>query len=255
MSINGKTIVITRDPNQAKTFAKMIEEAGAHVYLFPIIKITGPDDPDLVRKNLKDLKIFNWIVFTSANAVRYFFKFIAKDRSDVIKLKIACVGKKTAEELKTFNLEPFVIPQSFNSQDLLAEILKHDLKGERILLPVSNLSGSELQEGLQAQGAAIERIEIYKNEPIQTFKRKDIIQKIENNSIDCITFFSPSAINAFIDLINKKGISLIQKRKIPIAVIGKTTAQAARDRDLYPDIMPAKSDEESFVKELERYFE
>jgi uroporphyrinogen-III synthase len=43
-------------------------------------------------------------------------------------------------------------------------------------------------------------------------------------------------------------------RKIPIAVIGPTTAKAARERNLNPEIMPAKSDENSFIEELKRYF-
>jgi uroporphyrinogen-III synthase len=252
MSLSGKTIVITRDLNQSKPFVKRLKNLGAKILLFPIIKITGPDDPDSIRTYLTDISTFEWIIFTSANAVRYFFKFKNRDRNDMHKIKIACVGKKTAELLKTYNLTPVLIPSTFTNEALLKAIIKYDVWRKRILLPVSNIAGNELQEGLQTHGAFVERIEIYKNVPYRNSQREMLFQKIENKLVDCITFYSPSAINNFADLIGEKGITLINTRKIPIAVIGSTTAQAAREKNLNPGIMPAGSDEESFVEELER---
>jgi uroporphyrinogen-III synthase len=255
MSLSGKTIVITRDLNQAKSFVERLKNLGAKVLLFPIIKITGPDDPDLIRTYLTDISTFEWIIFTSANAVRYFFKFKNNGRNDMHKIKIACVGKKTAEVLKAYNLTSLLIPSTFTSEELLKAILKYDVRRKRILLPVSNLAGNELQEGLQTHGAFVERIEVYKNILHRNSQKEMIFQKIENKSVDCLTFYSPSAINSFADLIGEKGITLINTRKIPIAVIGSTTAKAARGKNLNPEIMPAKSDEDTFVEELERFFE
>jgi len=254
MSISGKTIVITRDLYQAKPFVKRLKNLGAKVLLFPMIKITGPDDPDLVRTYLTDLSTFEWIIFTSANAVRYFFKFKTNSRNDMHKIKIACIGKKTSEVLQSYNLRSLLIPVTFTSKKLLKAILKYDVRRKRILLPVSNLAGNELQEGLQMHGAYVERIEVYKTIGHKNSQKEMIFQKIENKSVDCITFYSPSAINSFADLIGEQGITLINTRKIPIAVIGPTTAKAARGKNLNPEIMPAKSNEDSFIEDLERYF-
>jgi uroporphyrinogen-III synthase len=135
MSLSGKTIVITRDLYQAKPLVKRLKNLGANVLLLPIIKITGPDDPDFIRTYLTDIGSFEWIIFTSANAIRYFFKFKNNDNNDLHKIKIACIGKKTAEVLKTYNLKPSLIPGTFTSEELLKAILKYDIRGKRILLP------------------------------------------------------------------------------------------------------------------------
>ena len=255
MSISGKTIVITRDLYQAKPFVKRLKNLGASVLLFPMIKITGPDHPDFVRTYFADLSNFDWIIFTSANAVRYFFKFKTNNRKDMHKIKIACIGKKTAQVFQSYNLRSLLIPGTFTSEELLRAILKYDIRRKRILLPVSNLAGNELQEGLQRHGASVERIEVYKTIGHKNSQKEMIVQRIENKSVDCITFYSPSAINSFADLVGEQGIALMNTRKIPIAVIGPTTAKAARGKNINPGIMPAKSDEDSFIEELERYFE
>jgi uroporphyrinogen-III synthase len=254
MSLSGKTIVITRDLNQAIPFIERLKNLGAEILLFPTIKISGPDDPDLIRTNLADISTFEWIIFTSTNAVRFFFKFKSKEHRDIQKIKIACIGKKTTEALERYNLTPVLIPNIYTSRDLLKAILKYDIRGKRVLLPASNIAGKDLQAGIEAHGAFVERIEVYKNVPFRNSQKEMIYQKLNDNMIDCITFFSPSAINTFADLMGEKGVTLINTRKIPIAVIGSTTAHAAREKNLQPTIQPSQSDEEGFVEELERYF-
>ena len=254
MPISGKTIVITRDANQAKYFAEQLENLGATILLFPMIKITAPDDLDQIRSTLADLNAFDWIIFTSSNAVQYFFKYKNEKQGSLKNIKFACVGNKTSEALERFHITPTIIPNIYTSHDLLDAILKHDIKGKHILLPVSDLAGNELQEGLRTHGALVERMVIYKNVPITNSKKELIFEKIDSHGIDCITFFSPSAVNTFADLIGEKGITLINTRKIKIAVVGSTTAFAARENKLIPEIMPDRSDERSFVEELVRYF-
>jgi uroporphyrinogen III methyltransferase/synthase len=254
MSLSGKTIVITRAANQAKPFAEMLGSLGAKIVLFPTIKISPPEDSDYIRKTLANLGAFQWIIFTSANAVRYFFNYMNKKNNTLQKVKIASVGKKTTEVLKTFHLSPTIIPKTYTSNGLLNAIVKHDIRGKRILLPVSNLAGNELQEGLQAHGALVERLEIYKNIPDTDSKKELLLEKLEKHQIDCITFFSPSAINTFTELVGDKGITLINKKKITIAVIGSTTLLAAQEKNLQPTIQPSQSDERSFVEEIKKYF-
>ena len=254
MSLSGKTLVITRDETQAKPFAQKLEALGATILLFPTIKITEPDYPDQIRKLVHDPVVYDWIIFTSANAVRYFMKYLNNSQKSLEKVNISCVGKKTAEILKKFNVTPALIPEKYSSDELFSALLKHDLHGKRILLPVSNLAGKELQKALQERGALVERIVVYKNVPNEHTEKEKICHKIENNEIDCIIFFSPSAIDTFAQLMEEKGIELIKKRNVAIAVIGSTTARAARKNDLNPVIIPEMSDELSFINELKKYF-
>lgn len=254
MSLTGKTIVITRDLIQAKKFAEKFEHQAAILLYFPTVKIEDGNFGDRYVEINNTLNLYDWIIFTSSNAVHYFFKYVDSNQRELESLKIACVGKKTAEMLATFNLNPTVIPAIYTSQDLLKALTEYEMKDLRILLPVSNLAGRELEEGLKSRGAIVERIEIYKNVPYNNPDKELLIEKIDKNEVDCIMFFSPSAINGFVSLIGQDGISVLSSRDIAIAVIGKSTAQAARRKGLHPDIIPVKSDEESFIQELEKYF-
>ena len=246
--------MITRDETQSKPFAQKLEALGASIFSFPTIKITDPDYPEQIRKLVHDPAVYDWIIFTSTNAVRYFMKHLNNSQRALEKVNISCVGKKTAQVLEEYNLTPISIPKKYTSDELFAALLKHDLHGKRILLPVSNLAGKELQKALQKEGAFVERIEVYKNVPNEHIEKEILYHKIENDEVDCIIFFSPSAIDTFAQLMEKKGIRLIKERNVAIAVIGSTTARAARKNDLNPVIIPEMSDELSFINELEKYF-
>ena len=94
----------------------------------------------------------------------------------------------------------------------------HGVKGKRILIPASNIARNDLERGLRACGAEVQRIEVYKNIPYKNPQREMLYEKIRDSKVDCITFFSPSAINTFADLMGEKGITLINTKKIPIAI-------------------------------------
>jgi uroporphyrinogen-III synthase len=232
----------------------MLEKVGCNVLNVPTIKITDIDHSASLETFLKNISAFEWLIFTSANAVRYFFKLKSRDHEDLHKIKMACVGKKTGEVLNSFGFEPHLIPNIFSNQGLLDEIKSFSIRGKHILLPVSNVANDELQIGLSALGAHVKRLEIYENVPYKDAEWEAIHQKIIDNEIDCLVFYSPSAMNAFVQLMQKEGIQIIKRNNIPIAVIGASTAQTAREHDLHPEIMPSVSDDEHLVQALKSYF-
>lgn len=254
MPLAGKTIIVTRDAKQAEPFTTQLKKLGATVILFPTIEITGPEKPDKIRTELADISKYDWIVFTSTNAVSYFFEFVDASRVDMKGKNIACVGKKTAEVLADFNLSPALVPEKFSAQAVLEAMRKFDIKGKHILTPVSNLAAHGIENGLKALGAIVKRIEVYKNVPYQKPDAELVHQKISDGLIDCITFFSPSALQAFVQLMGKDVVKEINSRQVAIAVIGSTTANAAREVHLKPIIRPVQSDNESFLQALKQYY-
>ena len=118
MSLTGKTIVITRDIVQAKKFSDQIEDCGANTLNFPTIKIKDSEKRDKIVEKINTLTSFDWIIFTSTNAVHYFFKYVDSGQRVFESLKIACVGQKTAEKLAVYDLDPTVVPAIYTSEDL-----------------------------------------------------------------------------------------------------------------------------------------
>lgn len=254
MSLENKTILITRTKMQAVSLIEMLEKYGCKTLNVPTIKITDSGNPEHLQNLLSNLSGFEWIIFTSSNAVRYFFKLKKGEYKDLEEIKMACVGKKTSEILDTFGFSPQLIPAIFSNQGLLEEIKNYNIRGKHIFLPVSNAVSEELQLGLEALGAHVKRVEVYKNQPFRDPQMDSVIKMIENNSLDCLSFYSPSAFNAFADLIGDTYISIIRDNNVPIAVIGLSTAQAVRDKNLHPDIIPGISDDEHFVEAVKAYF-
>jgi uroporphyrinogen-III synthase len=252
MSLSGKTIVVTRDASQAKPFVNLLKEKNADVLLFPTIKLTDTDDSEVIQKVATRISDFDWIVFTSAIAIRFFMKYVNGD--DLKNLKIACVGKKTAAELSIHNLTADLIPSKFTLENLLHEMKKLDLKDKKICIPCSSLSNNDLKAGFENGGAIVEQIVVYKNEPFIDQDKTELIEKIVNKKIDCITFFSPSAVYSFILLTGTKYLEMIRKQNILFAVIGSTTEKAVINCDFLPIIKPVESDNQSMVEALTNYF-
>lgn len=248
MSLFGKTIVVTRDASQAKPFLNLLKENQAGVFLFPTIKLTNADNPELIYKVTSRISEFEWIIFTSAIAIRFFMEHA--NTADLKDLKITCVGKKTAEELSKYNLSATLIPAIPTSVNLLIEMKTLDLKNKQILIPCSSLSNNDLKEGFENEGAIVEQVVVYKNEPFDNPDKIHLVEKIENKKIDCITFFSPSAVNSFTKIIDDDILTLIKDQNIPIAVIGPTTEKAVINSGLNPTIKPVESDNQSMVEAL-----
>ena len=179
-------------------------------------------------------------------------KFINND--DLKSLKIACVGKKTAAELSIHNLTADFVPSKFTSKNLLNKMKQSDFKAKKIFIPCSSLSNNFLKTGFENEGAIVEQVVVYKNEPFENPDKLNLNKKIENNKIDCITFFSPSAVNSFFKIMGQKTLEKIRDQILPIAVIGSTTESAVINHEINVIIKPVESDNQNMVEALIKYF-
>jgi uroporphyrinogen-III synthase len=127
---------------------------GAEVAIVPLIAIEPlPDGSDLAR--LVERDEHDWIVFTSANAVRAVGSLLTRVRTH-----FAAVGPATAASLRELGLEPAFVPERFAAEEI-ADGLGH-LQGERVLLPQSEIAESLLADELVARGAEVDIVEAYR---------------------------------------------------------------------------------------------
>src|SRR5947209_20003165 len=97
MALTGKTIVITRAASQSADLRSLLEDLGARVIECPTIHIVPPKTWKPVDDAIRRLKTYQWLLFTSANAVEQFMDRMG-DRRPAI--PIAVVGSATAAKLK-----------------------------------------------------------------------------------------------------------------------------------------------------------
>ena len=252
--LQNRKIVITRDKDQSTVLVESLEAYGAECLLFPTIKISEPDDWTECNKALLEINNYDWIIFNSANGVRYFWNRARVLNSKEYKNKIAVVGKKTLRELESFGLKADLIPETFSASGLIESFQKKNIRGKRILNPSSEIARDELQIGLKKLGAVVNRITVYKNECSQNQSTDDILNAIEQNAIDAVLFFSPSAFNCFTQILGPKVCGNLRNSKTIIAAIGSTTAETIKQGGFKVEIIPEKGFQEYMVEAVVGYF-
>ena len=143
---------------------------------------------------LKRLDTFDWLIFTSANGIKFFFQrlcAIGYDARALAPVKIAVIGKTSAETLTEFGITADICPDTESSAGLLEKFSDIGVKGKKVLLPQSEIASPELPDGLVDMGAAVEKVTIYKTVEIDP-------PDVDFDHIDRILFTSGSTIRAFI---------------------------------------------------------
>ena len=159
-----------------------------------IIDCVAIDDYTKADSVLKNIKTFDWIVFTSVNGAKYFFERLylaGLDARSLCNAKIAAIGKTTANRLRDFGIAADMIPDNESSAGLLEEFAKLNMSKLKVLLPQSEIASKELPEGLLEMHAVIEQIPIYKTIDIDP-------GEVDFSFIDQILFTSGSTVRAFI---------------------------------------------------------
>ena len=102
----GKRVVITRAESQAARLAEALRAKGAEPISLPLIQIVPLADNLYLDSTLRELQKFDWLVFTSQNAVASIADRLAKIGSrwngERTSPKIAAVGRSTAERAEAF---------------------------------------------------------------------------------------------------------------------------------------------------------
>jgi uroporphyrinogen III methyltransferase/synthase len=160
----------------------------------PIIDCVPLEDYSQADRLLKRLDTFDWIVFTSANGIKFFFERLNKLKRDARALastKVAVIGRTSAQAINEFGIVADICPASESSAGLLEKISRIDINGKKILLPQSDIASTELPDGLREMGADIEKLAIYKTVDTEP-------EEINFDYIDRILFTSGSTVRAFL---------------------------------------------------------
>lgn len=250
--LGGYTILITRAKDQSYEIAGRIREFGGTAVCFPMIEIAGPDSWEACDTSIVNIKKYDGIIFTSANAVRGFVGRIENNFphvKDILKRRsIYAVGKKTKEVLSQYGIPAGAVPGEYSADALVEMITKPGAEGKTFLLPAGNLTRDIIDNGLTEAGAVVERARVYTTRKPDTVDTVRLQQLITERAVDVVTFFSPSGAHHFFELIDPALVG-----DIPVAVIGKTTYDAVAGYGIYPKIRPDEATGEELVHSISEY--
>ncbi|WP_353930369.1 uroporphyrinogen-III synthase [Okeanomitos corallinicola TIOX110] len=195
----GKTILVTRSVGQSSQFSDRLIAAGATVIELPALEITPPSSWKPLDQAISNLSTFNWLILTSSNAVQYFLNRLdnqGKDRTVLNHIKIAVVGKKTAQFLSKYNIKADFIPPHFIADSLVAHF-PEKLVGKKILFPRVETGGRQvLVEDLTHQGAKVIEVPAYESSCPQNIPL-EAEMALKNHTLDMITFASSKTVQFF----------------------------------------------------------
>jgi len=176
------------------------------------------------KKALADTDAFDWILFTSQNAVRYFIQKLRDEKSHIPKdMKIAAVGPATALALKKHKIRITKIPKKSTSEDLLLEL--QYLRGKCVLFPRSDIAPHGLISRMRKRGAKVTVIPLYTTVPV-LLSSPEKAGLLSGKYAD-IYFKSPSGIRGLLEQ-----FTATQKKQIlsiPVNAIGPMTSKKARE--------------------------
>ncbi len=226
----GKCFVVTRAREQASDLLQLLNAAGADCLECPTIQIAPPDDWGPLDRAIQGLGDYHWLVFTSVNGVGFFFKRLFELGQDVRALhhiKTACIGPATEKRLKDFGLTCDILPQSYRAESVVEAFKHQQITGKKILLPRAREARAILPEELSKMGAEVHEIPVYVTR-IAEDNTATLLARLEDRSIDCITFTSSSTVRNFKKLI-PEGIFKQLLAPVTVACIGPITADTARE--------------------------
>ncbi len=250
------TIVITRAVHQAGELKALLEAAGFRTLLYPAIAIQSPADTAPLDAALGHARDYDWLLFTSANAVE-----AVAQRLQALKLgpdalhgpSIAAVGPATARAVRDgLGLEVALTPPKAVGESLLAAL--PIAAGQRVLLPRAAKARDVLPDGLRARGVRVDVVTAYETTLGQG--GDDLPAALRAGQVDAITFTSPSTVrHTLIRLEGEAGLGVDALAGIVIACIGPVTADAARQAGLHVDIMPEAYTAPGLVAALKDYYQ
>lgn len=207
--------------------------------LVPTIEIVAPSSLAALDDALQSVGAFDLAVFTSANAVEALHK-----RAELLGLtprprRIAVVGTATARALEAIGLKADVMPATFTAE-ALAETLRPEAPGRRVLLLLAEDAPTVLRDALVAAGAEVTVAAAYRNRiPEASLAAMSSLFAVPGNYPDAVTFTSASTAVNLIALLSAAG--LVLPTAVVRASIGPITSRALRELGLPPDVEAAES--------------
>jgi uroporphyrinogen III methyltransferase/synthase len=242
MPLFGHRILITRDYTEEY---EPLEDLGAEIFEFPTIAIAPPESYAEMDSAIEKIESYNWLLFTSANGLRFFMQRLlaqGRDVRDMKGIKICAIGTKTAEAVNKFGMKVDLIPEEFNAEGLIKAFTPttgtSGLKGIRILLPRAERAREVFPQKVRELGGEIDTPTAYRAvKPEKHGKR--LRRFLREGRISVATFTSAATFDNFMEIMGDDAMQCL--KNATIAVIGPVTAKAVKKAGLDVTIMPKEA--------------
>lgn len=232
----GKRVLVTRTRDQASKLSALLEEQGAVPVELPTIEVEAAGEDAGLDRAVGGVSGYDWVFFTSANAVGIFLDRLEKlggSLGDFKKVKLGAIGPATAEALARAGLRADYVPRRFVAEGILEDIPRSAVEGKRVLLPRADIAREDLAEGLERLGAKVDGVSLYRTVRARA-EGQPGLKMLREGRLDVITFTSSSTVA---NLAAMLGDDRDKINRALVACIGPVTAATARKLGLRVDVV------------------
>jgi len=247
----GKRIVVTRARSQAGALSSRLESLGAAVIEIPAIEIQPAADYGQLDRAIANLPSYDYLIFTSANGVRFFVERLDQSASDFrsLRARICAIGPATRAAVESLHLKVDLMGKEYVAESLLESFAGHLLAGKRVLLPRAAAARDLVPAELARRGAQVDVVEAYRT-ILPELSAALPLNAAGILACDCITFTSSSTVQNFVSLAGADSL-----RGVPVASIGPITTRTARDLGIGVTIEAAEFTIEGLLDAVRRICE
>ncbi len=252
----GKRVLVTRPRDQAHELSGLLAGYGADPVECPTIQVVPPESWAELDAAIVDLARYDWLIFTSVNGVRPFMSRLrhhGRDARALDRVKIACIGPRTAEEVDAHGLRADLVPEEFQAEGLIRALTAVGVSGRRVLIPRAAEARQILPEELRAAGAAVDVAVAYRTvaSSVEAQRLKELLR---NRDLHVITFTSSSTVRHYCALFDSPEEAKKLTEGAAVACIGPITAQTAREHGLPVTLQAAQNTVPALVESIVRYY-
>ena len=226
----GRRIALTRAREQASELAGKLAALGAEVLELPLIQVTKHVEPQTLAEVLAELGSYDWIVFTSANGVRYFFEEFHRVFDDIRALgllRFAAVGDATTKAIAAQHLRVECHPQLATAEALADELIATgSMDSAKILVITGNLNRDTLTKKLEEARAIVDQLQVYQTEKTD-LSAEPAAADFRAHGADAILFASSSAVQSFVDQAGALKLAKAARRPL-VGSIGPQTSETMK---------------------------
>ncbi len=246
--LQGVGVLVTRPAKQADSLCELIEQQGGRALRFPVLEIRPPEDPSDLIQVIDNIDKFDWAIFVSVNAVSRALEQVLAKRGWPRSVRIAVVGRRSAQELKRFGLAADLVPRhKFNSEALLALPELQDVKGQRFVVFRGSGGRELLADTLRNRGAELTYIEAYQRVCPQTDSTA-LLETWRQGLVNIVVVHSAESLKNLAAIIGQAGRSLLTRT--PLLLVSERMLALAEELGVQCPVLADNATDEAVLAAL-----
>ncbi len=254
--LHGINVLVTRPEHQSSYLAEGIRNLGGNPVIFPVLEISDIQDKAPLLELIQQLDEYDLAIFVSPNAVHKAMHLIQSQRSQhqplPANLKIAAVGKSSANALKEYGVNQVIVPaQRFDSEALLECEALNRVSGKRVIIFRGNGGRPLLGDKLRQRGASLDYAECYyRGKP--DVDPSELLTNWSHGKINAVILTSSEGLQNLFDIIGALGQQLL--KITPVFTAHDRIACIARNAGLEKVVQTTQPGDAGILQCIQGYF-